>query len=147
MLNCLRCVLEDQEYQQGTFNMDASMNAWAGIMMLFLLAGCASTGSNTNSETGRSPTQQRKMSGSDSNYPGAGGFSGESGRLTVYSSKAAKERKERDAMLEEEALPSTIEPGSAEAAEYKQWQAEQKQADYEAWKKEQAATGAAADTD
>jgi hypothetical protein len=125
---------------------------FVGVVLAVFLAGCASTGTNTPSDSGRRPTQQRQMSGTDSNYPSSGAFSGESGRITLYSSKEAQARKERDAMLEEELLPGTIEPGSAEAKEYKEWQAEQKQADYEAWKKvqaekEQAATGAAADTD
>ena len=132
--------------------MNASRNAWTGIIVLVLLAGCASTGSNTKSDTGRRPTQQRQMSGSDSNYPSSGVFSGESGRITVFSSEEAQARKERDAMLEEELLPSTIEPGSEEADQYREWKAQQDQADFEAWKKEQAekkqaGAGTANDTD
>jgi hypothetical protein len=92
------------------------------------------------------------MSGTDSNYPRSGAFSGESGRITLYSSEEAKARKEREARIDEELLPSTIEPGSEEAEQYKQWKAEQDEADFEAWKKaqaekEQKRAGAAADTD
>jgi hypothetical protein len=78
------------------------------------------------------------MSGTDSNYPRSGAFSGESGRITLYSSEEAKARKEREARIDEELLPSTIEPGSEEAEQYKQWKAEQDEADFEAWKKAQA---------
>jgi len=132
--------------------MNASRFACAGIMVFAFLAGCASTGTSTKSDTGRRPTQQRQMSGTDSNYPSSGVFSGESGRITVYSSKEAKARKERDARIDEELLPSTIEPGSEEAEDYKQWKAEQEEADFEAWKKaqaekEQQSAGGAADTD
>ena len=132
--------------------MNASKLLWAGVFAIVFAAGCASTGSSTGSDSGKRPTQQRQMSGSDSNYPSSGVFSGESGRITVYSSEEAKARKERDARLEEELLPSTIEPGSEEAEQYQQWKAEQDEADFEAWKKEQAekeqqSAGAAADTD
>jgi hypothetical protein len=132
--------------------MNVGKAVWVAVVMLVFLAGCSSTGSNTTSDSGRRPTQQRKMSGTDSNYPRAGAFSGESGRITLYSSEEAKARKERDARIDEELLPSTIEPGSEEAEEYRQWKAGQDQADYDAWKKEQgekeqAATGAPADTD
>ena len=132
--------------------MNASKLLWAGVFAIVFAAGCASTGSSTQSDSGRRPTQQRQMSGSDSNYPSSGVFSGESGRITVYSSEEAKARKERDARLEEELLPSTIEPGSEEAEQYQQWKAEQDEADFEAWKKEQAekeqqSAGAASDTD
>jgi hypothetical protein len=120
--------------------------------MLVLLAGCASTGTSTKSDTGRRPTQQRQMSGSDTNYPSSGVFSGESGRITVFSSEEAQARKERDAMLEEELLPSTIEPGSEEAEQYREWKTQQDQADFETWKKEQAekeqpSAGGTADTE
>ena len=132
--------------------MNVSKTAWPVVVTFVFLAGCASTGSNTTSDSGRSPTQQRKMSGTDSNYPRAGAFSGESGRITLYSSEEAKARKERDARIDEELLPSTIEPGSEEAEDYKQWKAEQDEADFEAWKKEQAekeqgSAGSTADTD
>jgi hypothetical protein len=136
--------------QEGYFNMNAGKYALAGLTMTLVLAGCAST--STKSDSVRRTTQQRQMSGTDSNYPSSGVFSGESGRITVYSSEEAKARKERDARLDDELLPSTIEPGSEEAKEYKQWKAEQDEADFEAWKeaqaeKEQQSAEAAADTD
>jgi hypothetical protein len=123
---------------KGMIDMHTSKLFWAGVVAVVFGAGCASTGSNSQPDSGRRPTQQRQMSGTDSNYPSSGAFSGESGRITLYSSEEAKARKEREARIDEELLPSTIEPGSEEAEDYKQWKAEQDEADFEAWKKAQA---------
>jgi hypothetical protein len=118
--------------------MTTSRYAWAGVLTAVMLVGCASTGSTTKSDSGRRTTQQRQMSGTDSNYPSSGVFSGESGSMTIYSSKDAKARKEEEARQAQAALPSSIEPGSEEAKEFEEWRAKQNEAEYEAWKKDQA---------
>lgn len=123
--------------------MNKSKCAWAGILAAVMLAGCASTGSSTKSDSPRRSTQQRQMSGTDSSYPSSGIVSGDSGSLTIYSSEKAQARKEEEARQAQAALPSSIEPGSEEAKEFEAWRAEQNEAEYEAWKKEQADKAAA----
>jgi hypothetical protein len=128
---------------KGNISMNTSKSAWAGVLAAVMLAGCASTGSTSKSDTPRRSTQQRQMSGTDSNYPSSGIVSGESGSLTIYSSEKAQARKEEEARQAQAALPSSIEPGSEEAKEFEAWRAQQNEAEYEAWKKEQADKAAA----
>jgi hypothetical protein len=117
------------------------------ILAMALLAGCNSSGGYT--------TTQAKMSGSDTNYPASGAWTGEDGKGVIYSSDRSKAEKEAEAAEEEANRAAATAAGAAAGAaaaagassgstvptedqsEFEQWKAEQEQSQYDAWKKSQ----------